>query len=802
MRFRTVLGFFAAHLVLAGSLSTGAHAQADTLRMDGLRAPVEIVRDRWGVSHVYAAGTHDLFFAQGYNAARDRLFQLEVWRRQATGTLAEVLGPREVARDRAARLFAFRGDLRRELRHYHPQGEEIVAAFVAGVNARVAETERNPALLPPEFALLGMRPGRWTPEVVVSRHNGIFGNLPQEVTLAQAVHRAGRERVESVHTFGPGDPRLVLDPAVDASLLSAKVLEAYEAYRAPVRFRPDDVAPAHRAEPAPDGSNNWVVAGSRTASGLPLLANDPHRAMQAPSLRYWVHLSAPGWNVIGGGEPTLPGVSIGHNEHGAWGLTIFAMDQEDLYVHELHPTRPDLYRYRGRWERMRVVRDTVRVKGAAPVPVELRYTRHGPVLHEDRAARRAYVLRAAWAEPGTAPYLASLRMNQARSWEEFREACTYSLAPAENMVWADTAGTIGWQVAGIAPLRRGWSGLLPVPGDGRYEWAGYLPVRDLPHDANPQAGFIATANENTVPAGYPHPEAVGLTWSSPVRGERIREVLGARRGLSVHDMAALQHDELSLPARALVPLLARVRAGDTLAERARGMLLGWDHVLDAGSVPAAVYVAWERRVMRNLRDLLVPAEVRALLPSVELQRALALLAAPDARLGADPVAGRDALLARSLEEAVAELRTRLGPDPGGWRYGQARFKHVLLRHPLGAAVDSATRARLEVGPLPRGGSATTVNATGNADNQTHGASFRIVVDLADWDRSLGTNTPGQSGDPRSPHYRDLFEPWARGEYFPVLFSRARVEAAAEGRTVLVPREPGPISSPTRSRRWP
>ena len=776
--------------LLAGAsllLAPEAQGQADTLRASGLRAPVEIVRDRWGVPHVYAANTHDLFFAQGYNAARDRLFQLEMWRRQATGTLAEVLGPREVARDRAARLFAFRGDLRRELRHYHPQGEEIVAAFVAGVNAYVAETERNPALLPPEFALLGMRPGRWTPEVVVSRHNGIFGNLPQEVALAQAVHRAGREVVESVHTFGPGDPRLTLDPAVDASLLSARVLEAYTAYRAPVRFGPGDVVPAHRGEePAADGSNNWVVAGSRTASGLPLLANDPHRAVQAPALRYWVHLSAPGWNVVGGGEPTLPGVSIGHNEHGAWGLTIFGMDQEDLYVYELHPTRPDLYRYRGRWEQMRVRRDTVRVKGAAPVEVELRYTRHGPVLHQDSASRRGYALRAAWTEVGTAPYLASLRMNQARSWEEFREACTYSLAPAENMIWADTAGNIGWQVVGIAPLRRGWSGLLPVPGDGRYEWAGYLPVRELPHLANPEAGFIATANENTVPAGYAHPGAVGLTWSHPARGERIREVLGARRGLSPHDMAVLQHDELSLPARALVPLLAGVRARDPLAERARQMLLGWDRVLGAGSVPAAVYVAWERRLMRSLRELLVPEGARPFLASVDMQRSLALLAAPDARLGADPAAGRDALLVRTLEEAVAELRTRLGPDPGGWRYGQERFKHVLLRHPLSPAVDAATRARLEVGPLPRGGSGTTVNATGGGDNQTHGASFRIVVDLADWDRSLGTSTPGQSGDPRSPHYRDLFEPWARGEYFPVLYSRARVEAAAEGRTVLLP----------------
>jgi penicillin amidase len=778
----------------------GARAQSDTLRTAGVREPVEIVRDRWGVPHIYARNPHDLFFAQGYNAARDRLFQLEMWRRQATGTLAEVLGRRELKRDHGARLLAFRGDMRRELRHYHPEGERIIAAFVAGINAYIVETERRPALLPPEFRMLGIRPGRWTPEVVVSRHNGLFRNVEQEVALAQAVHRVGAGVVEAAVTFGPGEPRLTLEPGVDAALLSERVLELYRASRAPLRFLPEDVAPGHRGrgeaarrlsaalpasrswaeEVATVGSNNWVVAGSRTASGKPLLANDPHRALQAPSLRYWVHLSAPGWNVVGGGEPALPGVSIGHNEHGAWGLTIFALDQEDLYVYKTHPRDPSLYRYRGRWERMRSARETIPVKGEAPVEVELKFTRHGPVLYEDPAHRRAYALRAAWLEPGAAPYLASLRMDQARSWEEFREASTYSLTPAENMVWADTAGNIGWQVVGVAPVRRAWSGLLPVPGDGRYEWAGYLPIRELPHRANPERGFIATANENNVPAGYPHLDAVGRTWADPSRVMRIREVLAAGRSFTVRDMAALQHDELSLPARTLVPLLGGVRAGDPRVERAREALLGWDQVLDRSSVPAAIYVAWERRLQRNLHALLVPPAARDFLPSVDLQRTTAWLTAPE------PPAGRDALLLRSLEEAVAELTRRLGPEMEGWRYGQERFKHVHIRHPLGAAVDAETRARLEAGPLPRGGSGQTVNATGSGDNQTHGASFRIVADPSDWDASLGMNTPGQSGDPRSPHYRDLFEPWARGEYFPVLYSRAKVEAAAEGRTVLVP----------------
>jgi penicillin amidase len=795
--------------ILAGApllASSPASGQADTLRVSGVAAPVEIVRDRWGVPHIYAQSTRDLFFAQGYNAARDRLFQLEMWRRQATGTMAEVLGPRELKRDTGARLFAFRGDMRAELKHYHPQGEEIVQAFADGVNARIAETERDPRLLPPEFGWLGIRPGRWTPEVVVSRHNGLYRNLGQEVALAQALRHTDAATIQDANVFGPGEPRLALDPAVDASRISSAVLELYDAFRAPLAFRAEDVVPAARADrtalarlsasvPArPDwseeaatvGSNNWVVAGSRTASGLPLLANDPHRALQVPSLRYWVHLSAPGWDVIGGGEPALPGVSIGHNPHGAWGLTIFGLDHEDLYVYETDPTDPRRYRYRGGWETMRVLREVVWVKGQAPVEVELRYTRHGPVLHEDREGRRAYALRAGWLEPGTAPYLASLRMGQARSWEEFLAACDYSLMPAENMVWADRAGNIGWQATGIAPVRRTWSGLLPVPGDGRYEWDGFLPVRRLPGAANPRSGFLATANENNVPAGYPHPDAVALSWADPFRVRRVGEVLGARRGLTVRDMAALQHDETSLPARALVPLLRRVAVRDTLAGRARAMLLGWDHVLGAESVPATVYVAWERRLQRNLRDRLVPEAARPFLPGVALERTVELMTRPDRRLGAEPASIRDFILARSLEEAVAELRERLGPDMAAWRYGQPRMHHVLLRHPLSAAVDSAARAGLDLGPLPRGGSAQTVNATGGYDNQTAGATFRIVADPSDWDASLGTNSPGQSGDPRDPHYGDLFAPWARGEYFPVLFSRAKVRSAAERTTVLLP----------------
>jgi penicillin amidase len=499
-----------------------------------------------------------------------------------------------------------------------------------------------------------------------------------------------------------------------------------------------------------------------------------------------VHLVAPGWNVVGGGEPVLPGVSIGHNEHGAWGLTIFATDSEDLYVYELHPDDPDRYRYRGGWERLSVVVDTIPVKGRAPEVVELRYTRHGPVVHRDVDAGVAYAVRAAWREPGGAPYLASLRMNQAATWEEFREACTWSNIPGENMVWAGRDGTIGWQAVGIAPIRRGFSGLVPVPGDGRYEWDGFLPIAAKPHVVDPPEGWVATANNELIPDRYPFMDAVGFEWSDPYRWLRAAEVLAGGRRFTLQDMAALQTDELSIPARTLVPLLEELRAPDARVEDARRRLLDWDFVLDRRSIAAGIYVAWERRLGENVHEIGVPEHARTWVGSVPLSRRIQWLLSPDGDFGEDPVAGRDELLLRSLAEAVEELGERFGRDPAGWVYGQPGYKHALLRHPLSDAVNDEWRARLDVGPRARGGYGATLNATGNGDNQTSGASFRILVDTGDWDATLGINNPGQGGHPGHPHYADLFELWASDRYHPVFYSRDKVESVTGERVLLRP----------------
>jgi penicillin amidase len=778
----------------------------------GLGEPVEILRDRWGISHIYAHNEHDLFLAQGYSAARDRLFQLEIWRRQATGTMAELVGPRGLLPDIGSRLLQFRGDMKHELNQYHPHGNEIISAFVDGINAYIELTEREPARLPLEFRVLGKKPGKWTPEVVVSRHNGLFRNANHEVQYAQLVHLIGPHRVRDLFNLSPGRPPLEPDPLIELSLIGPPVLAAYRASREPLTFHPDDVLPEYRnrdprrskttALAAPEtqvtddasrphdgdleGSNNWVISGEHTFTRSPIMANDPHRSLQLPSLRYWVHLNAPGWNVIGAGEPALPGVSVGHNERGAWGFTIFPIDQEDVFIYETDPSDPSRYRYNDGWEAMTTISESIPVKGNGAVEARLRFTRHGPVIYEDRPHHKAYALRAAWLEPGTAPYLASLRVDQATTWAEFREACRYFLTPSENMVWADVDGHIGWQAVGLAPRRKKGDGLLPVPGDGRFDWDGYRPFADLPHLVDPPRGWFASANQNNLPPGYPF--AIGYEWTDPFRFARIEEVLGTGRRVTLMDMMLLQQDELAMPARSLVPLLRGLNPGPGMTSYALDQLVSWNFVLSRDSVPAAIYVAWERALKKAVGDLVIPEEARSLVAesSLSTEKLIGWLTAPDGRFGTDPIAGRDAILLKALDQGLADLSRRLGPNKDHWHYGQAAFKHVSLKHPLSDAVNAELREKLDLGPLPRGGYGHTVNSTSDGDNQSAGATFRIIADTGDWDRSLGTNAPAQSGDPDSSHYGDLFQPWADGRYFPVFFGRPKVESVTEKKLTLVP----------------
>jgi penicillin amidase len=351
------------------------------------------------------------------------------------------------------------------------------------------------------------------------------------------------------------------------------------------------------------------------------------------------------------------------------------------------------------------------------------------------------------------------------------------------MIWADTSGTIGWQAVGIAPIRQDYSGLVPVPGDGRFEWNGYLPIIEKPSSVNPKQGYLATANQNVTPETYDRWDAIGYTWADAFRGRRIEEVLGQEAPFDLDDMKALQTDYFSVPATELMPYLNGLSlSGKALEVRKR--MEGWDYMLNAESVPAAIYVAWENEIRRLAHKQFVPVQAKAFIPGLQLERILQWLRRPEAIFG--NTAGRDAFLAEAFEKAIAGLTQLLGDNPDRWQYGQADLKHTLLQHPLSAALGPEFRDKLELGPYPRGGNGYTPGSTGNNYRQSSGASFRVIIPVGDWDQAVGTNSPGQSGDPESPFFGNLFESWAKDQYFPLWYSRDSVLRNAYSQTLLSP----------------
>ncbi|MFE1166668.1 penicillin acylase family protein [Nocardiopsis sp. NPDC058789] len=757
--------------------------------VDGLTAPVEVVYDRWGVPHVRAHDADDAFVAQGFTAARDRLFQLDLWRRRGLGLLSEVLGERYLERDRAARLFLYRGDMDTEWAAYGAGVRRTAELFTSGINAYVALTEREPALLGPEFAELGFTPARWAPEDLARiRSHGLHANVEKE--LARAL---------TLRDFGPGveDLRAVREPegplrvpeGLDLDVLHPEVLDVYRLACAPLDL--SGAAPC-TTPPEPDGSNNWVIGAERTATGRPILANDPHRVVGAPALRYVTHLSCPEFDVIGAGEPALPGVSIGHNGHVAFGLTIFPIDQEDLYVYQLHPDDPGRYRHRDGWRELETVTERVPVRGGPDREVRLDFTVHGPLVRSDPERNAAFAVRAAWLGPGMAPYLGSVQYMRARDSQEFRDALRVWGAPGENQVYADAEG-FGWIAAGRVPVRPNWDGSLPVPGDGSHEWAGFH--GRMPSAHRPGQGWFASANEhNTQRAPGWEPFTVTRDWAAPLRYERIAEELSARSDWTVEDACRLQGDHRSPVARAALSVLDALPDGFPGTAPALELLRagGWDGTMAVDLPQPTLFEHW---FAHRLRPALLRARLPELVSSDRVDAAVAALT-PDPDRAADPRVplrllaeavlseqGR-ALVARSLGAAHRDLCERLGPPGPAWHWGEHHF--ARLDHPLAALPDPPPWARGR--RIARPGSADTVDLTAAdaSGRQYHGASFRIVVDVGAWDESVAVNAPGQSGDPRSPHHDDLTEPWARGRHFPLLYSRAAVDRHRASTLHLLP----------------
>ncbi len=710
------------------------------LRLRGLKSEVTVVRDRWGIAHIYAANTDDLFFAQGFVAAQDRLWQMDMWRRAKEGKLAEVLGPAAVGRDRVARLLRYRGPFDdAEWTSYHPEGKRIMTAFAAGVNAFIAQGENE---LPVEFQLTGIRPDRWTAETPLLREI-TFGDASSELGLARDVARLGAAEANRQRAPSPWDP-LAVPTGLDVGMVDDAVIASTGMGGAMPR---PQILPQFRgivsdtALTIPEGgidepgSNNWVVSARLTKTGRVIVANDPHRAVTVPALRYLVHLSAPGWNVIGSGEPALPGVAIGHNDRIAWGLTIVGTDQHDVYVEEMNPANHNEVRFKGRWEPLRIVRDTIRVKGAPAQVVTLKFSRHGPVFHEDTVRHRAYALRSALHEPGTAPYLGALRVNQTANCRDFLQAVLYWKSPSENMICGDVDGNISWQASALTPKRVGWVGRLPVPGTGAYEWDGFR--KDLPQELNPARGFIATANNDIHPPGYQPP--VMFKSSAPSwRIMRVMNLLSAGAPFSVEDFRKLQNDEYSRQAALDIPLFRGWTGRTPTVERARAMIAGWDAFLRRESTPAALYMEWRSAGGARAAE---PALAKAV---------------------------RDSIMHAALVRAIDQLTREQGSDWREWRWGRSNAR--AFPHPFISAFDLPT--------VERGGGGTTVAA--------NGATYREILDVGEWDSSIVTSTPGQSGQPGSPFYGNLLPLWANNEYFPLVFTPAAVNNNTAHRLVLTP----------------
>ena len=775
---------FAAVLLLFSASAVGRHegssdlverAQkanppiAGELKLDGLQSPVTVMRDNWGVAHIYAANQHDLFFAQGFVAAQDRLFQMELWKRAGQGRLAEVLGKFAIDRDRFARLLKYRGDVRREYKSYATDTLSILSAFTDGINAyiRYLNSQTGPGL-PISFQLAGFRPEPWKPEDCLSRiaAYSMTGNARIELTNAELLTKIGAEKTQRI--LDPDQPaKLDAAEGADYSGLSPNLLDGLVGGDTRIEFA------VHNA---PVGSNNWTISGKLTESGKPILANDPHRVIALPSLRYMVHLSAPGWDVIGAGEPALPGVAIGHNQHIAWGLTIFPVDQQDLYIEELNPANPLEYKRNGKWQAMRTERSVIQVKDGSPETITLKFTQHGPLLWEAASHNRALALRWVGAEPGTAGYLASLSLDRAQNWNEFLAALERWKLPPENMVYADTEGNIGEQSAGLTPIRT-WTGLLPIMGvDGGHEWSGFVPLEQLPRTFNPVEGWFATANNRTFAENYKY--KVGYEWAT-YRVERIRQVLSEfaerQRKIRLQDVEELQRDVYSLPADQLIRMLPRHSDGPE--RRFLEILKDWDRMMRSTAVAAGLYEIWENHVRSALLEKIAGTSAPKTV-HLNTQQAMDFLKF----LPADQ---QQRLLLSTLADAGHELEQQAGPDPALWSWGSLHT--MTFRHPLDQL--QGAKGLFDLGPVARPGDANTVNATGSGTagyRQASGASYREIFDLSNWDNSLAINTPGQSGEPGSRHYSDLLPVWAAGQYFPLLYSKEGIEQNVTDVLVLTP----------------
>jgi len=740
------------------------------LRVSGVRGPVEIIRDRWSVPHIFAQNMPDLIFAQGFVHAQDRLWHMEFNRRVASGRLSELFGDVTLKEDRFLRTVGLRRSAELDLAQLDPETRGALESYAAGVNAFIMQ---NRLRLPVEFIMLRFAPEPWTPVDTLAFAKlmawVLGGNWETEILRAHILSRFGPATAHVLLPPYPGHHPVVVQPAISDAFRSTAVLHLLDV----------------NARTSGTGSNNWVLGRMRTSTGRPILANDPHLEAQMPSIWYEMHLSGGGYEAIGSTFPGTPGVIIGHNADIAWGVTNAGPDVMDLYVERFDGADPTRYEYRGQWERAQIVREVIKVRGRAePVEETVRITRHGPIINNVEEGLHAF-LALRWTGLDTSNVAASvLRIGRARNWNEFRDALRLWTVPAQNFVYADRQGNIGYQLPGRIPIRAQGRGLVPVPGwKGEHEWIGEIPFDDLPSMFNPARGHIVTANNRIAPDGYPH--FISSEWDPGFRARRI-EALVAASGMDLEHMKRVQLDLTSVPGQMPVGALNGVKIS---AEPAAGLLrelLVWDGVLSPDSRAAAIYEVFR---VTLLEDVFAPVLGTDLFNRYRRHAQfwqVALL-----RILQDPTSpwwgpeGRDALVTRTLTKAGRTLTAKLGPDRSRWQWGRLhrmRFEHPIGRVPGLGWIFNATAP-------PTGGDAFTVNNGGfntSTFMQAVVASYRQIIDVGDWDRSVSIHTTGQSGLPFHKHYRDFVPLWASGGYHPMLFTRARIEQHAAGTLRLTP----------------
>lgn len=767
----------------------------------GLAAPVEVIRDPLGIPHLYGQRESDLFFAQGYVHAQDRLWQMLFNRIVADGTLAATFGPMGVQPDRFMRILGLRRAAERAWPILDPETRSFFAAYSAGVNAFI-EAHRD--RLPVELGLLQIDPRAWSPVdslcAIKLMSFNLGQNMDREILRVRFLRGLGKYGDSAAHRLlaaYPADGPVIVSAAAPSPGGPAVVASD----RADARLGARALARWLEARDSVWGSNAWVIAGSRTESSRPLLANDTHLGLATPSIWYENGLHGGRFDVVGFSLPGVPAVVIGHNGRIAWGITNLFTDTQDLFVETLdRPDNPTRYQFRGEWRDLEQVEETIEVAGKEPETLVVRSTGHGPIVNgalaEELAGQPPMAL--GWtALHGAGVAQALFRLNRAGDWQRFRDALRQWDAPSLGFVYADVLGNIGFQATGRHPIRAaGHDGAAPVPGaGGELDWQGDIPFDELPRSFNPESGILVSANHKVAADDYPY--VLTRDWADPDRARRIHDLLAATPKLSREDMQRIQADTYSLEAEALRPYLLGVQPGSNLERRALAELARWDLRYEPDRVGASVFHVWHWLLLQDvvadeLGEKLMRDFRRYPFHQTSITRdLLGWKGNPwfdDRRTPA--VETREELLRRSLAGAVAWLVEHHGDDPKEWTWGRlhrATFGHL----PLGQAGVAPLDWIVNPKPVPAAGGPFTVNAAtpslSNPFTVLAGTSQRFLADLADLRRSLAVNSTGQSGHLFHAHRDDQIGLWQRVEYHPVYFERESLEKVEEGVLTLRPR---------------